>query len=130
MTGDNPRALSRLAFPSANALRCGRVLRLPFELGLALRYLRPKKNFVSVITLLCVAGVALGGLRTSASWGSVAAPRAARGRFGGRWVFSSRPLCLDRTRSVTGRGDASCTVVEEDLWPARVGGVASKEGGS
>lgn len=60
MTGDNPRALSRLAFPSVNALRCGRVLRLPFELGLALRYLRPKKNFVSVITLLCVAGVALG----------------------------------------------------------------------
>lgn len=36
------------------------MLRLPFELGLALRYLRPKLNFVSVITLLCVAGVALG----------------------------------------------------------------------
>jgi len=36
------------------------VLRLPFELGLALRYLRPKKNFVSVITLFCVLGVALG----------------------------------------------------------------------
>jgi lipoprotein-releasing system permease protein len=37
-----------------------RVLTLPFELGLALRYLRPKKNFVSVITLFCVLGVALG----------------------------------------------------------------------
>jgi len=36
------------------------VLRLPFELGLALRYLRPKKNFVSVITLFCVLGVMLG----------------------------------------------------------------------
>lgn len=36
------------------------MLRLPFELGLALRYLRPKKNFVSVITLFCVLGVALG----------------------------------------------------------------------
>lgn len=36
------------------------MLRLPFELGLALRYLRPKLNFVSVITVLCVAGVALG----------------------------------------------------------------------
>lgn len=36
------------------------MLRLPFELGLALRYLRPKKNFVSVITLFCVLGVMLG----------------------------------------------------------------------
>ena len=36
------------------------MVRLPFELGLALRYLRPKKNFVSVITLFCVLGVALG----------------------------------------------------------------------
>ena len=36
------------------------VLRLPFELGLALRYLRPKRTFVSVITLLCIAGVMLG----------------------------------------------------------------------
>lgn len=33
---------------------------MPFELGLALRYLRPKWNFVSVITLLCVLGVMLG----------------------------------------------------------------------
>ncbi len=36
------------------------VLNLPFELGLALRYLRPKRNFVSMITLLCVLGVTLG----------------------------------------------------------------------
>src|ERR1044071_4384179 len=34
--------------------------RLPFELLLALRYLRAKRTFVSVITLISVAGVALG----------------------------------------------------------------------
>src|SRR4051812_4887196 len=34
--------------------------RLPFELMLALRYLRPKRTFVSVITLICVLGVMLG----------------------------------------------------------------------
>ena len=34
--------------------------RLPFELFLALRYLRPKRTFVSVITLISVAGVTLG----------------------------------------------------------------------
>ena len=34
--------------------------RLPFELLLALRYLRPKRTFVSIITLISVAGVALG----------------------------------------------------------------------
>ena len=33
---------------------------MPFELGLALRYLRPKRTFVSVITLLCILGVTLG----------------------------------------------------------------------
>lgn len=33
---------------------------LPFELLIALRYLRPKRTFVSVITLISVAGVALG----------------------------------------------------------------------
>lgn len=37
-----------------------RMSRLPFELLLALRYLRPKRTFVSVITLISVAGVALG----------------------------------------------------------------------
>ena len=36
------------------------MLRLPFELSLALRYLRPKRTFVSIITLLCVAGVTIG----------------------------------------------------------------------
>src|ERR1700674_3533530 len=34
--------------------------RLPFELFLALRYLRPKRTFVSVITLISVLGVMLG----------------------------------------------------------------------
>jgi lipoprotein-releasing system permease protein len=34
--------------------------RLPFELLLALRYLRPKRTFVSVITLISVLGVMLG----------------------------------------------------------------------
>jgi lipoprotein-releasing system permease protein len=34
--------------------------RLPFELLLALRYLRPKRTFVSVITLISVIGVSLG----------------------------------------------------------------------
>ncbi len=34
--------------------------RLPFELLLALRYLRPKRTFVSVISLISVAGVTLG----------------------------------------------------------------------
>ena len=33
---------------------------LPFELLLALRYLRPKRTFVSVITLISVLGVSLG----------------------------------------------------------------------
>src|SRR5512137_770667 len=34
--------------------------RLPFEVFLALRYLRPKRTFVSVITLISVIGVMLG----------------------------------------------------------------------
>ena len=34
--------------------------KLPFELLLALRYLRPKRTFVSIITLISVIGVALG----------------------------------------------------------------------
>src|SRR2546425_7053717 len=34
--------------------------RLPFELLLALRYLRPKRTFVSVITLISVVGVTVG----------------------------------------------------------------------
>src|SRR5215813_1204302 len=34
--------------------------RLPFELLLSLRYLRPKRTFVSVITLISVLGVTLG----------------------------------------------------------------------
>ena len=34
--------------------------RLPFELLLALRYLRPRRTFVSIITLISILGVALG----------------------------------------------------------------------
>ena len=34
--------------------------KLPFELLLALRYLRPKRTFVSIITLISIVGVALG----------------------------------------------------------------------
>ena len=34
--------------------------RLPFELLLALRYLQPKRTFVSIITLVSILGVALG----------------------------------------------------------------------
>src|SRR3989442_212599 len=34
--------------------------RLPYELFLALRYVRPKRTFVSVITLISVIGVTLG----------------------------------------------------------------------
>src|SRR5438552_3609172 len=41
-------------------LACGPMSRLPFELLLALRYLRPKRTFVSVITLISVLGVTLG----------------------------------------------------------------------
>src|ERR1044072_136186 len=33
---------------------------LPFELQLAIRYLRPKRTFVSVITLISIVGVMLG----------------------------------------------------------------------
>ncbi len=36
------------------------VSRLPFELMLALRYMRPKRTLVSTITLICVIGVTLG----------------------------------------------------------------------
>ena len=36
------------------------MLKLPFEVFLALRYLRPKRTFVSVITLISTAGVMLG----------------------------------------------------------------------
>jgi len=34
--------------------------RLPFELFLGLRYLKPKRTFVSVITLISLSGVAIG----------------------------------------------------------------------
>ncbi len=37
-----------------------RMSRLPFELLLALRYLRPKRTFVSIITLISIVGVMLG----------------------------------------------------------------------
>jgi len=34
--------------------------KLPFELLLALRYLRPKRTFVSIITVISIIGVMLG----------------------------------------------------------------------
>ena len=34
--------------------------RLPFEAFLAFRYLRPRRNFVSVITVISILGVLLG----------------------------------------------------------------------
>ena len=34
--------------------------KLPFELMLALRYLRPKRTFVSIITVISIVGVMLG----------------------------------------------------------------------
>ncbi len=37
-----------------------RDLKLPFSLFLALRYLKPKRTFVSIITLISVPGVTLG----------------------------------------------------------------------
>lgn len=37
-----------------------RMSKLPFELLLALRYLRPKRTFVSIITLISIIGVSLG----------------------------------------------------------------------
>jgi lipoprotein-releasing system permease protein len=49
-------ALTRRAGASSFA----HMSRLPFELLLALRYLRPKRTFVSVITLISVLGVTLG----------------------------------------------------------------------
>ena len=49
-------SLTRRALPSSFA----GMSRLPFELLLALRYLRPKRTFVSVITLISVLGVTLG----------------------------------------------------------------------
>ncbi len=45
---------------SLGAISFARMSRLPFELLLALRYLRPKRTFVSVITLISVLGVTLG----------------------------------------------------------------------
>ncbi len=35
-------------------------MKLPFTFFLALRYLRPKRTFLSIITLICIAGVMLG----------------------------------------------------------------------
>ena len=48
---------------------------LPYEIALALRYLRPKRTFVSIITLNCFLGVSLcvalmiiGILETTGLW--------------------------------------------------------------
>jgi lipoprotein-releasing system permease protein len=50
------RALTRCGLPGSFPA----MSRLPFEMLLALRYLRPKRTFVSVITLISVLGVTLG----------------------------------------------------------------------
>ena len=61
-----PQGAPFLAWPSTSLTLCDgmssfeRMSRLPFELLLALRYLRPKRTFVSVITLISVVGVTLG----------------------------------------------------------------------
>src|SRR4029077_1022216 len=44
----------------ALGLASRRMSRLPFELFLALRFLRPKRTFVSLITFISVVGVMLG----------------------------------------------------------------------
>ena len=48
------------ATPPSPALAPPAVSSLPFGLFLALRYLKPQRTFVSVITVICVLGVALG----------------------------------------------------------------------
>ena len=47
---------TRLEFPPSRRILGG----MPFSLFLALRYLKPKRAAVSVITLFCVIGVMLG----------------------------------------------------------------------
>ena len=59
---DSIGAGARLRFPLASGhfqqpYRC---LKLPFSLFLALRYLKPKRTFISIITLVSVLGVTLG----------------------------------------------------------------------
>ncbi len=46
--------------PSEFAATLERKLKLPFSLFLALRYLKPKRTFLSIITLISVIGVMLG----------------------------------------------------------------------
>src|SRR3954466_10367120 len=55
---DAPFSSPSLTWPKP-ALSLRRMSRLPFELLLALRYLRPKRTFVSVITLISLVGVSL-----------------------------------------------------------------------
>src|SRR5437762_312116 len=50
----------QLKLPHAAGTLGAGMSRLPFELQLALRYLRPKRTFVSVITLISIVGVMLG----------------------------------------------------------------------
>src|SRR5215831_12148764 len=52
--------LARLETLRPHGQCCAGMSRLPFELSLALRYLRPKRTFVSVITLISIVGVMLG----------------------------------------------------------------------
>src|SRR3989440_13001722 len=52
--------LARSLTPGGSTSSLRAMSRLPFELLLALRYLRPKRTFVSVITLISIIGVMLG----------------------------------------------------------------------
>ena len=68
--------------------------KLPFELLLALRYLRPKRTFVSIITLISVVGVALGVTSTTAyahtkGWATVVPPEAWLGGFAASLIIGA-----------------------------------------
>jgi lipoprotein-releasing system permease protein len=56
--GGAPRGRALTLLGTTSSLR--RVSNMPFEINLALRYLRPKRTFVSVITVISILGVMLG----------------------------------------------------------------------
>lgn len=55
-----PPAIAPVALPASVSEIAAAAPRLPFGLFLGLRYLRPRRTFVSIITLISVTGVALG----------------------------------------------------------------------
>src|ERR1035438_3233005 len=60
LRGKTIRAAQLNCHQPAPSLALPLMSKLPFELLLALRYLRPRRTFVSIITLISVVGVALG----------------------------------------------------------------------